>query len=255
MAPRRVLQVIAIFIFLQPLLGFTQHLNPDGLGGYWVVSGSQVIKLDSEGNRTASYSNLLLGKPSFIDAADPFRIFIFYYESQNLVVLNNDAVIIGMPINLTSLGLGEVVVACRANRGGVWLYHRESNEIVRIDHQLSKVEQRINLSNTFKGNFPNHMVESNGILYIGLANKLIARFDSYGASLQPINISYSKAFRIEGNFVITNVNGIVNKININSPLDRYEKFSCPTPSIPITIKGVLVCFDGERFHFCEKIVD
>jgi len=90
---------------------------PDGLGFYWNISASRILKFNLQGEVVASYSNLSLGKPYSIDATDPFRVMIFFRESQILVFLNSEASIIGKSISIADLDLGEVRLACRCSRG------------------------------------------------------------------------------------------------------------------------------------------
>ncbi|PKP39823.1 MAG: hypothetical protein CVT98_00330, partial [Bacteroidetes bacterium HGW-Bacteroidetes-15] len=137
---------LAIALFFPILLmGQTQSISPDGIGAYWFIKDSKVLKIDFEGNVKSSYSNLMLGNPSEIDPSDPFRIVVFFQGSQSIVIINNDANILGKPITISELGLGEVTLVSRSSRVGLWFLHRESAEIVRVDNQLSKVEQRIAL--------------------------------------------------------------------------------------------------------------
>jgi hypothetical protein len=195
----------------------------------------------------------LLGEPSSIDASDPFRILVFYQNSQSLVLISNDATILGKSVNLSDLGLGEVILACRSARGGAWLLHRESSEVVLVDSHFSKIEYRFSLHQTIINKLPNYLKESGGVIYIGLNNKAIARFDSYGATFPPIQIEYTNTFSIDKNYLWAAVNGIVSRVNLSNRDDIAKIFHCTCNSLPIIINEELTCFDGEKFHSCKKI--
>jgi hypothetical protein len=243
--------VLFVFVTLPSTL-YPQNVSHDGIGGYWYLDGGEVIKINSESKKIASYSNFLLGTPAIVDASDPFRVLVFYSESQSIVFLNNDGVIIGKALDFYSLKLGEITLASRAARGGVWVYSREHNEIVRLDNQFSRVDQRISLSHQLKALSPNYIIENNGILYVGFANSQITRFDSYSAALPTLNINYSNSFVVEGNYIWTSNHGVVAKNQIEPLILNLEMFQCPCSGQPITIKGIVMCFDGKSFQHCEK---
>lgn len=251
----RVFLWVLFLIVVNPTALLSQYVSPDGIGGYWYANGSDVVKIDSDSKKVAAYSNFLLGKPTIVDASDPFRILVFYYESQSVLILNNDALLIGKAVDFSQLHLGEITLASRAARGGVWLYSRELNEIVRLDNQLTRVEHRISLSLQRKVQSPNYMIESNGILYVGFANSQISRFDSYGATLPDLNINYNNSFRVEGNYIWTSKDGVAVKTQIEPFIHYSEKFNCSCTNLPLTIKGKSMCFDGKSFQHCEKKLD
>jgi hypothetical protein len=245
--------LLACYLML-PFLGITQDLSPDGIGNYWVVSESKINKINAKGQLVAHFSNILLGNPSSLDSSDPFRVMVFYSQNQSILFLNNDAAIIGKPINIVDIGLGEVVLACRSSLGGIWLLHREKAELLRYNNQLNAIEQRISLDEKFIQYDPKQMTEHGGILYISFNNNRIARFDTYGAQLLPLEILHEGNFRVESNYLWVKYNDFFLKYNLNE-LDEYpETYRCSCSSIPLTINKVVVCFNGKEFIFCEKVI-
>ncbi len=229
-----------------------QSFSPDGVGGYWLITGSKVIKVDSQGIQVATYSNLMLGKPTSVDASDPFRVLVFFVESQTLLILNSNATPIGDPLNLSSIGLGEISLTCRSARGGIWMFSHSNSEIILLDNRTLKIEQRIHLAGERANLLPNFMLEENGILYVGLNNKLIKRYDTYGAPLETLHINYNKEFRVANPFLITMIGGEVKLINLETPASQSDTISCQCSYIPVLIKDELMCFDGQVFIFCKK---
>lgn len=247
----RIIILSFLLIYTGLLSGVTQDVYSDGIGGFWYSQGTSVIKINDNSEIQSTYSNLMLGEPSSMDASDPFRIMVFYQNTQSIILINNDATILGKPISLSDLGFGEVILACRSARGGAWVLHRESSEIVLIDSQFSTVEYRFSLQQSIKNSLPNYMVESDGVIYIGLNNKTIVRFDSYGATLPHIQIDYTNTFLVEKKYLWIAFNGIVKRVNLANPDEITKKFHCTCNSLPIIVNEKLACFDGEKFHFCE----
>lgn len=246
-----VLRFLAIVIIGNSTI-YGQTIDSDRLGNLWLIDGDRVKKMDEDGKLHSLYSNLLLGSPNSIDLSDPFKILIFFHGSQTLVLLNNSAAIIGTPIDLQGLGLGEVKLACRSSRGGAWLYHRESAELVRTDNQFTRIEQRITISQRIVNQQPNFITERGGVIYLGLANKSIARFDMYGAMLPQIQIEYNNEFAVDGiNLWVQNKSRVI-KVSTYNPKQVIEQYQCECHSSPVIIRGRPACFDGVKFNFCQK---
>lgn len=231
---------------------YAQTIGSDGLGNFWLIDSDRVKKIDEDGKLHSSYSNLLLGAPNSIDLSDPFRIFVFFHGSQTLVLLNNGAAIIGSPVDIQGLGLGEVSLACRSTRGGAWLFHRESAELVRTDNQFTRIEQRISIPQKILNQQPNFLTESGGVIFLGLANKFIARFDVYGAMLPQFQIEYMNEFVVEGIHLWVKNKSMVKKVSTYNPKEVVEQFRCECPYTPLIIRGRPACFDGVKFNFCQK---
>ncbi|MFO8021334.1 MAG: hypothetical protein R6U65_02620 [Perlabentimonas sp.] len=230
-----------------------QAVQVDVTGSIWLIKENSVNRIDHNGNLLGSYKNLLLGKPKSLDASDPFRILVFYKESQNILLLNNDANIIGQPVNLNELGLGEIILACRSTRGGVWLYHRVSAEFVRLDQRLVSVVQQIPFSSIDNKSHPNHIVQEDGVLFAGINNEMIYRIDEYGTILPTLEIPYKDAFRIHNNKLWVLHNNQTIGYNLKKPEANPVKYDCPCQALGVIIDNNLMCFDGKTFQFCKKI--
>ena len=139
----------------------------DGIDGYWFIEGSAVKKVDRQGTALATYSNIALGNPSFVDVSDPFRIAVFYAESQFLVMLSTNASISGNPISVQDLSLGEVNLLCRSSRGGFWLYIHPRGELIHIEESLKATNLRLNVPHTYEFSSKSFLYEHNGLLYLG----------------------------------------------------------------------------------------
>lgn len=251
-------QLILTFLFFIGsfgVIGQVKVLSADGLGSFWFLNDSKVLKIDSGGKIVSSYSNILLGNPSHIDSSDPFRILIFYQAAQTLVILNNEANAIGNPVLVSDLGLGEVTQVCRSSRGGVLFFHRESQEIVRFDSRFSKPTERFQLPLDVGLHGITCMAERGGVLYLGINNNQIARIDPYGAIIDKIFVDFDGVFRIEKDFLITSKSGIVHMMSLASSDKKIDTFSCQCHSLPALINDDLYCFDGYKFIQCKKIED
>ncbi len=217
---------------------------------FWVINGSTVQKVDGQGKILSNYHNHSLGSPTSIDASDPFRVMIFYYQHQTLVIINTNGVALGEPISLQDLALGEITLACRSSRGGVWLYHRESSELLLTNPQFSRIIQSTRV-NTWHD--PNCLREVNDNVYLGINNASILQIDSYGAKRNELNLLYDGYFLVDANFLWVLNNGLLEKRALLDPTKVVVYFMCRCNSLPLIINGEAKCFDGHKLITCEKI--
>lgn len=217
---------------------------------FWVINGPKVQKINEQGVILTDYHSHSLGVPTNIDTSDPFRVMIFYHQPQTLVILNSDGVAIGEPVSFTDLALGEVTLACRSSRGGAWLFHRESNELLLTNPQFTRIVQRTPIKTRYS---PNCLKEANGLIYLGINNNSIQQLDSYGAKLNEFNILYDGYFMVDANFLWIIHNGLVEKRVIHDPVKIFDFFRCSCNTYPLIIKGEPKCLDGNKLITCEKI--
>jgi hypothetical protein len=217
---------------------------------FWVINGSTVQKIDGQGIILSSYHNHSLGTPTSIDVTDPFRIMVFYHQTQAIVVINTNGVALGKPVSINDLALGEVTLACRSSRGGVWLYHRESNELILTNPQLTHIVQRTRVNSTQD---PTCLSEANNIIYLGINNTSILLIDSYGAKRNELNILHDGYFMVDADSLWVINNGLIEKRELLEPTKIIDFFMCTCNSNPLIFNGEAKCFDGHKLITCEKI--
>jgi len=234
------------YLFSQPALPIA-----DGLGAFWNISSSRIQKIDVQGNVLQTYSNISLGAPATIDTSDPFRILVFYKESQQIVTLNSDAAIIGTPFNISELFLGEITQVCRSARGGFWIFQRESSEVIHFDEKFKPTGAKFSVIPNSPNAEIDFMVEHKGTIYLGLSGKKIARYDIYGAEQPSVELPYG-SIRFENDFVWICHNKTISKYDLKNFLLIPESLQCSCEFLPITVKQDVMCFDGEKFKLCIK---
>ncbi|MDD3567259.1 MAG: hypothetical protein PHT92_02560 [Bacteroidales bacterium] len=219
----------------------------------WVIASNAAHRISNSGEILATYSNVHLGTPTSVDSTNPFRVMLFYQQHQQLIIVNNHATAIGTPINLSELIMGEITLACRSVRGGVWLYHRDGHELLQTNPQATRIEKRISLPQGQLSGSPNRMLERNGIIYLGIANNHIERVDSYGTTLEPISISYHEWFWVDDTTLWTHWNDYVEKRQLAYLNKKPELFHCPNNSSPLIINGKPLRYENKKLLHCEKL--
>ena len=223
----------------------------DGIDGYWYIDGSSVKKMDSQGEILATYSNIALGNPSLVDASDPFRVMVFYTETQTVVILNSNASVVGTPINLTDFGLGEIPLVCRSSRGGFWILDITQGQIMHFSETFKPTSMEISVGSDYQFSPKSFLIEHNGTVYLGSIGKNISRWDLYGAELESVDVTYD-ALRFEGNYLWVKKNDEIVRVNLNE-VEPDVKYACPCNALPLSVQGQTKCFDGASFKLCKKI--
>lgn len=250
---KKIITLLGTAILLLPAMVSAQNISADGLGGYWLIDGGRVACVDSHGKRKVSYSELLLGNPTSIDASDPFRILTFYLSTQTLVVLSSEATLIGKVVDLSLHDLGYISSAARSSLGGAWLSAEGTRSIFRLDKQLNRVEQKLVLPVKHASSQVLQMVEHDGMLYVGLDKGIILEYDSYGSLLRELPFKPHDGFLIHGDRIYIKFKGVVEEFSLINPQESRAIYEYDN-HVPLVVLGnQLHGFTGGRFILCKKI--
>lgn len=237
-----IVSILVFVTFINVTKGQCYYAQTDKFENVWVVDKSEVICFDKQLKKIGTYSNFLLGNPSFVDAMDPFRVIIFFPNSQSIVILNNEVAEISKQISLREKDIADASAVCRSGKGGFWIFDRTRWEILHFDSGFNLTSEKIMLDMNFSGSKPLFMQENTGILYIAFKDKAICRYDQFGARMGDILINVDNFFTFIDGSIIYQDKGITYQYRIESsttiPLNSSIK------CIPIQVQGQLLYFDG-----------
>jgi len=236
--------IILLLLSASKTNGQCSFIQADKFDNVWVVNNREVICFDKQFKKIGSYSNILLGNPTYIDALDPFRVVVFYQSSQSVVILNNAVAEISEPIKFQDKGISDATLVCRSSKGGFWVFNRNRWEILYFDSGFNPTAEKIIPDITFSDNKPTFIQENKGILYLAFQNKGICRFDSFGARMGDIPIKIDSYFTfIDGSIVYSSKEKLFQYILDSNQIKAFDMpFSC----IPIKFKGKFLFFNGSE---------
>jgi len=240
----RIHVILILFIAMGNANGQCSFVQADKFDNVWVVNNHKVICFDKQFKKIGSYSNILLGNPTYIDVLDPFRILVFYQGSQSVVILNNAVAEISEPIKLQDKGISDANLVCRSNKGGFWIFNRNRWEIIYFDSGFNPTSEKIIPDITFSDTRPTFIQENKGILYLAFQNKGICRFDSFGARMGDILIKIDSYFTfIDGSIVYSSNGKLLQYILDSNQVKAFDAlFSC----IPIKFRGKFLFYNGSE---------
>ncbi len=244
----RIGNIIGVFL---TILAFS-IINANGQCGYiqsdkfdnvWVANRNEVVCFDKQLKKIGTYSSILLGNPSFIDALDPFRVIVYYSSSQSIVLLNNRVAEIAKPIPLLEKGITDASAVCRSSKGGFWVLDRNNWEILHFDSGFNRTGEKIMLDMSLSGSKPFYMQENNGILYIAFTDKAICRYDQFGARMGDILVKTNNYFTFIDGSMVYKSKGEIYQYNIES--NQILPFELSVKCIPVKVQGQYFYFDGQ----------
>ena len=222
--------------------GQCYFVRADKFDNVWVVSNSEVICFDKQLKKVGSYSNILLGNPTYIDPLDPFRVLVFYQNSQSIAILNNAVSEISEPILLRDKGIADASLVCRCSKGGFWVFNRTGWEILYFDSGFNITGEKLIPDAVFSEAKPQFMQEYNGVLYLAFQGKGICRFDSFGARMGDIPVKVDGFFTFFGDLLIYQTDGKL--FNFSFENNQISQFSSSFSCIPAVVQGQFLFFDG-----------
>jgi len=174
----------------------------DNIGNIYTLLDEEIVKYLPNGKFFARYSNLKLGKISFVDATNPLKVLLYYKDFQQLVFLDNQLSVNSNEVALENLGYEQTELACAGANNSFWIYDRKNNELLRFNENSKKISSTGNLKQILKADLdPNFMREYNGFLYLNCPDQGIYVFDFYGAFSKLIPLKSLRGFRVDEEIV------------------------------------------------------
>jgi hypothetical protein len=112
-------------------------ISSDKLGNCYAVMQTEVVKINPEGRIIFNFSRKDYGNILQIDTRDPLRIHLFYRDFGMIRILDNQLGETSV-IDLRKAGLTDPAVIANAPDGGIWVYERVNNQLLRFDDRLQQ---------------------------------------------------------------------------------------------------------------------
>ena len=135
--------IVILFAFLLPSILPNQQFSEkvdffqiDVIGNMYLVKGAEIKKYDGQFKLQDTYSDLIFGEISSLDATDAMNILVYYQSFNKIIFLDNKLSIKGSPVDLTSLGYGEASLVCSSYNNSFWIFDPVGNQMLRFNKML-----------------------------------------------------------------------------------------------------------------------
>jgi hypothetical protein len=167
----------------------------DPMDNLYLVSGSELKKITSDGTPEYNYSNSLLGSITSIDVTNPLKILIFYKDANQIVFLNQQLAPINDPVSISDNNSFIAEVACNDQKNGFWFFDLNTRLLCHMNLQRSIDLRSVSLSQELGGAVPVGLAYFNTQLFLWTDLGVLLVFDYYGNYLK------SNSLKISGNFI------------------------------------------------------
>ena len=165
---------------------------------YYISQKNEVVKLSPNGIEQFRFINKTLGKPTHLDATNPFNLLLFYPNYQNIVTLDR-TMNIAAQFNLFELGLFGLDAVGIAGDGNLWLYDAVNFRLKKIGREGQTIVQSADLSLEMnKAIRPNYLLEKEQLVYVNDPEAGILVFDVFGKYLKTLPIKDLDGFQVVG---------------------------------------------------------
>jgi len=194
-------------------------ISTDDNGNLLIASGSNLTKLDMDGNFLSHYHPLYQGKISCMDAKDPRRILIYYKDYSYVQFLNQElanAASLSIysinsrpePVDLNNIHLSYTTLVCLDDYNeAYWVYDSNSSDIVLIDKD-NQIDFKADALDQFmkEDPNPNYMMMENGRLFINNPSTGVYIFDENGSFVEILPLMGLKKIQVVGDMLFYTTN-------------------------------------------------
>lgn len=187
---------------------------------YYISQKNEVIKLSADGKEQFRYINKVLGRPTYLDATNPFNLLLFYPDYQDVVTLDRTLNVAGK-YNLLQLGFFGTNTVGMAGDGRLWLYDSVNFRLKKVgqDGQVVLESGDLSLELGFAVN-PDFILERDQLVYINDPKLGVLIFDVFGKYLKMLPIKEIEGFQVVGNEFLFYKKGQLNSFHLNTLLEE-----------------------------------
>ena len=172
-------------------------MSLDANGNIYLINGAILYKLDPEGNLLYKYCNYLLGDIRSVDADNPLKVMVFYYNEAKIVFLDEKLVPIMEPLDLFEKNHNRISLATYSTDNTIWIYDAVLQDLINIDFHLKELS-RTHL--TFDDLHPNQLFSlQEKQLVLNNPETGVLFFDAFGTYLKTLSIqSIDHTVQVDG---------------------------------------------------------
>ena len=162
-------------------------ISTDRLGNLYVVKDNSISMYNKNGDSLRSFNSQRFGSVAHLDCTDPYQLLVFFRDYNMVLFLDNFLSENGEIVNLQSLGLDQVSLACHSREAGFWAFDQIRQRVLHLNDNFEITHQTVNFVQWFGHRLePNYMVEYNNKLYLNVPETGIYVFDHFGTYLKTI---------------------------------------------------------------------
>lgn len=175
-------------------------LTTDYLGNYYVVSPQNDIdKFSPSGEKLATFNAKVYGNVTYIDASNPFDIYVFYSDQNRLIFLDNLLNNKG-EVDFSRIGFVQLGAVCRSYDNGIWVFDMNDLKLKKLKKDLTiELVSGNALEIDSKYANPRMMTDNNKEVFISFSGTGVAQYDIFGNHIKTLDIKECSNFQLYSN--------------------------------------------------------
>lgn len=221
------------------------QFTSDNMGNLYVYTPTNdIVKYNPEGIKTATANFKVLGNISYIDAGNPFEIYVFYRDQNKVVFLDNLLNIRG-ECDMESIGVSQIACIARSSDNQIWLFDMADQKLKKYSKDLKLIIESAALNNFPVGDniSPTMILDINSSVLI-LNNNRILEFDLFANFNKTLITDTMTTFQYLNGNILYFKNGQVHLFN---PLS----FKTDVLSLNLPDKTLQVRLEKERLFILK----
>jgi hypothetical protein len=208
---------------------------------YIITPTNDIIKYDKTGKKLATANYKVLGNIGSIDASNPFELYVFYRDQNQVLFLDNLLNMRGS-CNLETINVSQVACLGRSFDNQIWLFDLADLKLKKFSKELKLLLESASFNSLPIGNNinPSQLIDNNNQVYI-LNNLDILEFDIFANYNKIILKDSMSGFQWQNNqfFYFKN-----HKVNVFTP----KNFSLDTKTYDIPENTTNIRIEKERLY-------
>jgi hypothetical protein len=142
---------------------------------------------NKDGDSLRSFNSQRFGKIEYLDTSDPYKLLVFFKDYNIILFLDNYLSENGDPVDMQSIGLDQVTLACHSREGGFWVFDQIRQKLLHLNDNFKITHETVNFNQWFGRRLePNFLVENNNQVYLNEKSSGIYVFDHFGTYMKKI---------------------------------------------------------------------
>lgn len=165
-------------------------ITTDRLGNLYLVKQNFIWMYNREGDSLRAFNSQRFGEVSHLDCSDPYQLLVFFQDYNIVLFLDNFLSENGDIIDMQSIGLDQVTLACHSREGGFWVFDQIRQKVLHLNDNLDVTHETVNFMQWFGRRLsPDYMLEYNNQLYLNEPESGLYVFDHFGTYIKKIALT------------------------------------------------------------------
>ncbi len=223
------------------------QMYSDKLGNFYLVSSTNDIeKYDKNGKKIATANFKILGNISYIDASNPFEIYVFYRDQNKVLYLDNLLSLRG-ETNLQTNGITQAACIARSYDNQLWVMDMGDLKLKKISKENTPLLESASFTILpISGDItPVNVLDVNNAIFI-LNSGTLYQFDIFGNFVNKV-VDDSIAYFQYINNQLVYINS-KNELKVYNPIT----YTLKEIEIPEMQKADKICITSDKIYILQS---